>query len=160
MEYVETLNSFVPLVVAIAFVFIAVKLAWWSRTKRAVASVHHILELREEVIQTIPRWGVYHEGGDLAGDLHVRSGDTIQWTIPAGAGITRAAISLPSTVFRQINCDDLHENATPGQPLRLRVCLGALPGCYPYCVELHNAAGRMDRFVLGGSHTRLHVDRM
>ena len=97
----------------------------------------------------------------------MKAGDTITWTIIAADDVVMAEIALPTIVF---NDDELKKNLhlviRPGdEPLKRTVSPLAPPGSYPYCIELYrldedNEFIALDKFVLGESHTRIHIDPM
>ncbi len=151
MDIVATLNEFVPLVVAIAMVYIAYKLMWWGRLRIRVERVNHALDLKQD---NSGRWVMNHSA--FPAPLRVQPGDTVTWTL---SGSNDARLAFPSIVFKEIDSYTDHKDVSRGDSLTLTVSQEALPGSYPYSVEILDSNGEgLDSFVIGGSHTRLHID--
>lgn len=118
------------------------------------------------------RWVVLDSEGKLPGQLIVRMGYKIVWTLdPSQHSDIKAELAFPSILFKRAKSEDetrkakwfgdRHVELVPDRPIERTVSSCAPPGDYPYSVEIFkkNEQGEFveeDRFVVGGSHTRTH----
>jgi len=106
------------------------------------------------------QWKVLDEYGQLPGPRQIlAAGDKVTWTLQSEDSQTAVELAFPSIVFKEIDSYTGHKDVSSGDSLTLTVSQEALPGSYPYSVEILDSKGEgLDSFVIGGSHTGIHVD--